>query len=101
MKRRRRELPRRSIVEQSLAQYGAIVVVDDLDEACAIVNEMAPEHLQIMTGDEEGIALAIRHAGAIFFGEQTPEAVGDYLAGPNHVLPTGRCGAFLVGAGSL
>ena len=59
-----------------------------------MVNEIAPEHLQIIGGDEEGIASRIRHAGAIFFGEQTPEAVGDYLAGPNHVLPTGGTARF-------
>lgn len=87
-------LPRRDIVEKSITEYGAIVVVDDLDEACALVNEIAPEHLQIIAGDDEGIASRIRHAGAIFFGEQTPEAVGDYLAGPNHVLPTGGAARF-------
>ena len=89
-----RALPRRDIVEKSLTEFGAIVIVDDLDEACALVNEIAPEHLQIIAGDEEGIASRIRHAGAIFFGEQTPEAVGDYLAGPNHVLPTGGAARF-------
>jgi histidinol dehydrogenase len=88
------DLPRRSIAEKSLNEYGAIIVVDDLDEACALVNEIAPEHLQIIAGDEEGVASRIRHAGAIFFGEQTPEAVGDYLAGPNHVLPTGGAARF-------
>lgn len=89
-----RELPRGHIVEKSLTEYGAIIIVDDLDEACTLVNEMAPEHLQIIAGDEEGIASRIRHAGAIFFGEQTPAAVGDYLAGPNHVLPTGGAARF-------
>jgi len=82
-------LPRRAIVEQSIADYGAIVVVASLDQACAIANELAPEHLELMTNDDEGIAPRIRHAGAIFFGCYTPEAVGDYFAGPNHVLPTG------------
>ncbi len=88
------DLPRRSIVETSLSGYGAIMVVDDLEEACALVNGIAPEHLQIIAGDEEAIASRIRHAGAIFLGEQTPEAVGDYLAGPNHVLPTGGAARF-------
>jgi histidinol dehydrogenase len=87
-------LPRRKIVEQSLARYGAIIVVDSMTEACAIVEELAPEHLEIMTRDDEAVGTSIRHAGAIFFGSYTPEAVGDYFAGPNHVLPTGRAARF-------
>ena len=87
-------LPRRAIVEQSLARYGAILLVAGLDEACAIANELAPEHLELMTNDDEGVAAQIREAGAIFFGAHTPEAVGDYFAGPNHVLPTGRAARF-------
>jgi len=87
-------LPRRSIVVSSLRDYGAVVLVDDLDEACTIVNELAPEHVEIVTSDDEAIAARIKHAGAIFFGSYTPEAVGDYLAGPNHVLPTGRTARF-------
>jgi len=83
-------LPRREIVGSSLKQYGAIVVVESLNEACDLVNELAPEHVEIVTKDDESIADKIRHAGAIFFGGYTPEAVGDYLAGPNHVLPTSR-----------
>src|SRR5205807_1933463 len=83
-------LPRSEIIEKSLAQYGAIVVVEDLNEACNLVNEIAPEHLEIMSRDVDGIAARIRNAGAIFFGDYSPEAVGDYLAGPNHVLPTAR-----------
>jgi histidinol dehydrogenase len=87
-------LSRRAIVRRSMADYGAIVIVDDWAEACAIVNELAPEHLEIVTSEDESIAEKIRHAGAIFFGSYTPEAVGDYLAGPNHVLPTGRTARF-------
>lgn len=87
-------LPRRAIVEQSLARYGAIVFVAGLEEACAIANDLAPEHLELMTNDDKGVAAQIREAGAIFFGADTPEAVGDYLAGPNHVLPTGRAARF-------
>jgi histidinol dehydrogenase len=83
-----RALPRLNVIERSLARYGAIIVVDDIERACDLVNELAPEHLQIVCRDEEQIASQIRHAGAIFFGDQTPEATGDYLAGPNHVLPT-------------
>jgi histidinol dehydrogenase len=87
-------LPRRSIVERSLAAYGAIVLVARLEEACAIANELAPEHLELMTNDDEGLAAQIRGAGAIFFGANTPESVGDYFAGPNHVLPTGGAARF-------
>jgi histidinol dehydrogenase len=87
-------LPRCSIVKRSLASYGAIVLVNDTEEACAIANNLAPEHLQLMTNDDEGVAKQIREAGAIFFGPNTPEAVGDYLAGPNHVLPTGGAARF-------
>ncbi len=88
------KLPRRRIIAKSLVQYGAILVVDDLDEACAIVNEIAPEHLEIVTRDEEALAAKVRHAGAIFFGSFTPEALGDYFAGPNHILPTGGAARF-------
>jgi histidinol dehydrogenase len=87
-------LPRRAIIEESLKRYGAIILVSNLDEACAIANELAPEHLELMTNDDEGVAERIRDAGAIFFGQYTPEAVGDYLAGPNHVLPTGGAARF-------
>jgi histidinol dehydrogenase len=87
-------LPRREIAQSSIDNYGAIVVVESLDEACAIVNELAPEHVEIVTSDDEATAAKIKHAGAIFFGSYTPEAVGDYLAGPNHVLPTGRTARF-------
>ena len=87
-------LARREIVRASLKDYGAIVVIETLDEACALVNELAPEHVEVVTSDDEAVAGKIRHAGAIFFGSHTPEAVGDYLAGPNHVLPTGRTARF-------
>ena len=87
-------LPRREIVEASLKEYGGIILVETLVDACSIVNELAPEHVEIITGDDEAIAAQIRHAGAIFFGAYTPEAVGDYIAGPNHVLPTGRTARF-------
>ncbi|MGH9880333.1 MAG: histidinol dehydrogenase [Pyrinomonadaceae bacterium] len=88
------QLPRRQVIEESLAQFGAIIVVDAVDEACDLVNELAPEHLQIMAREEEKIVARIRNAGAIFFGDHSPEAVGDYLAGPNHVLPTTRTARF-------
>ncbi|MCU1266298.1 MAG: histidinol dehydrogenase [Acidobacteria bacterium] len=89
-----RKLPRANLIEKSLASYGAIIMVADTFEACRLANELAPEHLEIMARDEEWIAAQVRHAGAIFFGDQTPEAVGDYLAGPNHVLPTGGTARF-------
>jgi histidinol dehydrogenase len=87
-------LPRREIATASLKQYGGVIVVESLEEACSIVNELAPEHVELITSDDEAIAAQIRHAGAIFFGAYSPEAVGDYVAGPNHVLPTGRTARF-------
>jgi histidinol dehydrogenase len=87
-------LPRRAIVARSLSDFGAAFVVSTIEEACDIVNELAPEHLEIMTRDPDAVAARVRHAGAIFYGEHTPEAVGDYFAGPNHVLPTGGASRF-------
>ena len=87
-------LPRARVIEESLTNYGAIIVAENLEEACALVNDLAPEHLELMCREDESIAMRIRHAGAIFFGQQTPEAVGDYLAGPNHVLPTSGAARF-------
>lgn len=87
-------LPRAEIVAKSLADYGAIILTNNIDESCDLVNDLAPEHLQIIARDEESIGERIKHAGAIFFGQDTPEAVGDYLAGPNHVLPTSGAARF-------
>jgi histidinol dehydrogenase len=94
LQRQSDSLPRRPVVQSSLQNYGAIVLVQTLDDACALVNELAPEHVEIITRDDDTVAAQIKHAGAIFFGSYTPEAVGDYLAGPNHVLPTGRTARF-------
>jgi histidinol dehydrogenase len=94
VERQTEQLPRRAIITASLSDFGAIIVVTDLKEACALVNELAPEHLELITQDDETVAAGVRHAGAIFFGAQTPEALGDYLAGPNHVLPTGGAARF-------
>jgi histidinol dehydrogenase len=94
LQRQVESLPRRAIAEASLRNYGAVVVFNTMEEVCTVTNWIAPEHLQIVTKDDEAIAAQIRHAGAIFFSENTPEAVGDYLAGPNHVLPTGRTARF-------
>jgi histidinol dehydrogenase len=87
-------LPRHSIIEHSLTEYGGIIIVDHIEEGCNLVNELAPEHLEILCADEDAIAAKVRNAGAIFFGDQTPEATGDYLAGPNHVLPTSGAARF-------
>lgn len=87
-------LPRRSIVTRSLNDFGALFVVGTIEEACELVNELAPEHLELIVKDDDAAAALVRHAGAIFFGAHTPEAVGDYFAGPNHVLPTGGASRF-------
>jgi histidinol dehydrogenase len=100
VQRQAQSLPRREIVASSLKNYGAIIVLETLDEVCAVVNYgIAPEHLEIVTVDDEGVAAKIRNAGAIFFGQYTPEAVGDYLAGPNHVLPTSGTARFMSALG--
>jgi len=81
--------PRRAIVEQALRDHGVVVIVPNLDAAVEVANRRAPEHLEILVRDPWPLARRIRHAGAIFVGGATPEPVGDYLAGPSHVLPTG------------
>ncbi|MFN3926942.1 MAG: histidinol dehydrogenase [Pseudanabaenaceae cyanobacterium] len=85
------EHPRRELTEKAIANYGVAIVVSDLQEACALSNVFAPEHLELEVAEPWDLLEHIRHAGAIFLGHNTPEAVGDYLAGPNHTLPT--CGA--------
>lgn len=80
--------PRQEIVEKAIVNYGLVVVVDDLAQAAALSNDFAPEHLELEVADPWALLESIRHAGAIFLGNFTPEAVGDYLAGPNHTLPT-------------
>jgi histidinol dehydrogenase len=95
VQRQAESLPRREIVASSLKNFGAIIVLETLDEICAVVNYgIAPEHLEIVTTNDEAVAAKVRNAGAIFFGQYTPEAVGDYLAGPNHVLPTSGTARF-------
>jgi histidinol dehydrogenase len=90
-------LPRAAIAEASWQRHGAIIVVRDWDEAAALANRLAPEHLQLMIRDTQSVFARIRHAGAVFLGRFCPEAVGDYVAGPNHVLPTGRTARFASG----
>jgi histidinol dehydrogenase len=80
--------PRQTLTEKSIANYGVAIVVDSLQTAAALSNEFAPEHLELEVADPWNLLEEIRHAGAIFLGHATPEAVGDYLAGPNHTLPT-------------
>ncbi len=80
--------PRRELTEKALAHYGAIVIVDSLEVAAELSNLFAPEHLELEIEDPWALLAQIKHAGAIFLGNSTPEAVGDYLAGPNHTLPT-------------
>ena len=83
-----RELERQEIAEKSIDQFGAIFLVESLESGCELVNEIAPEHLELMTNENDRILPLIKNAGAIFFGDWSSEPVGDYLAGPNHVLPT-------------
>ena len=90
-------LPRAAIAGASWRDHGAVVVARDWEEAAEITNRLAPEHLQVMVPDAEGLFARVRHAGAAFLGAHCPEAVGDYVAGPNHVLPTGRTARFASG----
>ena len=87
-------MPRQEIIAASLANHGALIRVRDLAEACELANRIAPEHLEISTADPERWAARVRHAGAIFLGPHASEALGDYCAGPNHVLPTARTARF-------
>jgi histidinol dehydrogenase len=87
-------MPRRAVIEASLGARGALVRVRDLNEACALVNRIAPEHLELAVADPDALLPGIRHAGAIFVGHYASEALGDYCAGPNHVLPTSRTARF-------
>ena len=94
LKRQLTDLPRRRIAEASLAHNGAVLVVPTLDAAFALVNRIAPEHVELHCQDPWSHLDRIRHAGAVFMGAFSPEALGDYLAGPNHVLPTGGTARF-------
>ncbi|MEO8849297.1 MAG: histidinol dehydrogenase, partial [Casimicrobiaceae bacterium] len=92
--RRLKEMPRAAIIAASFARRGALIRTRDLDEACTIANRVAPEHLELAVADPDALLPQLRHAGAIFMGHDACEALGDYCAGPNHVLPTGRTARF-------
>ena len=94
-------LPRAAIARASWEDFGAVIKVAKLDDAVELANAIAAEHLEIMTADAEGLSKKVRNAGAIFLGAHTPEAIGDYVGGPNHVLPTARSARFSSGLGVL
>ncbi len=94
VERRLEKLPRREIAEYSVSHTGGIILVKDMDEACALANEIAPEHLELAVNNAEELLEKIRNAGAVFLGSYTPEPVGDYFAGPDHTLPTGGTARF-------
>jgi len=88
------ELERKEIAKKSIEERGAIIITESIDEAIELMNEIAPEHLEIVTANPFDLLPKIKHAGAIFLGENTPEPIGDYIAGPNHTLPTGGTAKF-------
>ena len=92
--RQLKEMPRANVIKASLDGRGALIQTRDLEEACAIANRIAPEHLELSVEEPQRWAEKIRHAGAVFLGRYTSEALGDYCAGPNHVLPTARTARF-------
>ena len=94
LKRQTALLSRKEIIEKSLGDYGLIVIAEDMEQACTLSNLIAPEHLEICTKAPFSLLPKIKNAGAIFLGEYTPEPLGDYMAGPNHVLPTGGTARF-------
>jgi histidinol dehydrogenase len=94
-------LPRAEIAAESWKTFGAVIVVPKLDDAIPLVDALAPEHLELIAEDAEALSKKIRNAGAIFLGAHTPEAIGDYVGGSNHVLPTARSARFSSGLGVL
>ncbi|NOX73578.1 MAG: histidinol dehydrogenase [Alphaproteobacteria bacterium] len=98
---RLKTLKRRKIAARSWAEFGAVIVVEDFDQAAELSNRIAPEHLELCVAEPEKLAEKTRHAGAIFLGAYTPEAIGDYVGGPNHVLPTARSARFSSGLNVL
>lgn len=94
-------MPRGNIASASWERFGALITVPHLDDAVPLVNQLAPEHLELAVADPDALAANVRHAGAIFLGRYTPEAIGDYVAGPNHVLPTAGAARFASGLNLL
>ncbi len=94
-------LERADIASRSWAAHGWVIIVDSLDQAAALIDRIAPEHLQLAVEDPDRLAARVSHAGAVFLGRMAPEAIGDYVAGPNHVLPTGGSARFSSGLGVL
>jgi histidinol dehydrogenase len=94
-------LSRADIPRQSWRDYGAIILVPNLDDAVPLVDALAPEHLELAVADPDALFARIRNAGAVFLGRHTPEAIGDYVAGPNHVLPTARSARFSSGLSAM
>jgi len=88
------KLSREEIARKSIEERGAIIVTETMEEAIALMNQIAPEHLEVLTKNPMDLLGKIKHAGAIFLGEYTPEPIGDYIAGPNHTLPTGGTAKF-------
>ena len=97
VEKRLETLERREIAGASWRDFGAVIVVPDMEMAATLADRIAPEHLELCVADPEGLSGKIRHAGAIFLGAWTPEAIGDYVGGPNHVLPTARSARFSSG----
>ncbi|MBI5163489.1 MAG: histidinol dehydrogenase [Magnetospirillum sp.] len=94
-------LPRAGIARESWQRHGAVIVVDSLEAALPLIDRIAPEHLELAVANPDALAARVRHAGAIFLGRYTPEAIGDYVGGPNHVLPTARSARFSSGLGVI
>jgi histidinol dehydrogenase len=101
VERQLQTLPKADIARASWRDYGAIILIDSLENAIPLVDRLAPEHLEIETENAEELAAKVRNAGSIFLGSHTPEAIGDYVGGPNHVLPTARSARFSSGLGVL
>ncbi len=101
VEKRLKTLERRAIAGASWRDFGALVVAHDLDHAAALSDRVAPEHLELCVADPDALSAKVRHAGAIFLGGFTPEAIGDYVGGPNHVLPTARSARFSSGLSVL
>ena len=90
-------LPTQTVATQSCEKHGAVIIVNDLTESIPLLNQLAPEHVELCVDEAQLLAKQIRCAGSIFLGQYTPEAIGDYVGGPNHILPTSRSARFASG----